>query len=420
MSTSRPFAYNTGSTIAGTIQVGSLAVGTPISGFTGMEWWNGADEELGFIIAQSISADTQPTPISGVTASVGFDRTNGFDEIEFVSLANRISGQLFSTAIEASTGLTTLGYWNSYNKIIIGGSATGIGSSIIYSYNGVDYSASTNGSSIITLVRSLMFDGTKYLAGGDGGSRMGYSYDGITWSATTNGSSIFTTRVIDIAWDGSTYVSVGQGTNAVAYSNDGLTWTGSSNGNTFFDASALPDVVYSNGDTFIVGGNGITYELIISNDGINWTGITQSNLTRCIALTYNGSRWVAGGQGSNPLMYSDDGITWTGSSNTNTFVDSTVNSLVWDGIKFLTGGDFGIYYSYDAVIWYPTNYSGSINVNSLNWNGNLFIATTNPSPNVYYSTDGFNWTDATSADSLLSSCLTSTSLKLPNYYPPIN
>jgi hypothetical protein len=42
MSTTRPFSYNTGSTIPGTIQVGDLAVGYPTTGFTGMEWWNPA------------------------------------------------------------------------------------------------------------------------------------------------------------------------------------------------------------------------------------------------------------------------------------------------------------------------------------------------------------------------------------------
>ena len=64
MSTTRPFSYNTGSPISGTIQVGNLAVGYPTTGFTGMEWWNGPDEELGYVIAQPVSGDTQPTPIT--------------------------------------------------------------------------------------------------------------------------------------------------------------------------------------------------------------------------------------------------------------------------------------------------------------------------------------------------------------------
>jgi len=63
MATTRPFAYNTGSPIAGTTQVGQIAVGTPTSGFvsTGLQWWNGPDEELGYVIAKTFS--TQPTPI---------------------------------------------------------------------------------------------------------------------------------------------------------------------------------------------------------------------------------------------------------------------------------------------------------------------------------------------------------------------
>lgn len=65
MSTSRPFAYNTGAGITGTDQVGSLAVGTPAVGFfaTGLEWWNGPDEDLGYVIAQSVALDTQPTSL---------------------------------------------------------------------------------------------------------------------------------------------------------------------------------------------------------------------------------------------------------------------------------------------------------------------------------------------------------------------
>lgn len=64
MATSRPFAYNTGSPISGTDQVGDLAIGTPAAGFesTGLEWWNGPDEELGYVICESVPLETQSTP----------------------------------------------------------------------------------------------------------------------------------------------------------------------------------------------------------------------------------------------------------------------------------------------------------------------------------------------------------------------
>jgi hypothetical protein len=65
MATSRPFAYNTGTGITGTTQIGSLAVGYPTEGFTstGLEWWCGPDEDLGYVIAQSVPSDAQPTPV---------------------------------------------------------------------------------------------------------------------------------------------------------------------------------------------------------------------------------------------------------------------------------------------------------------------------------------------------------------------
>jgi hypothetical protein len=114
MATTRPFSYNTGSPISGTTQVGNLAVGTPVSGFTGMEWWNGPDEDLGYVIAQPVSGDTQPTPISDVTASVGFFRTSGFNDNEFIDIANILLNETYNNVLDASTELTYNGYWNSY------------------------------------------------------------------------------------------------------------------------------------------------------------------------------------------------------------------------------------------------------------------------------------------------------------------
>lgn len=114
MSTTRPFSYNTGSPIDGTIQVGDLAVGYPTTGYTGMEWWNGPDEDLGYVIAQPVSGDTQPTPIPGVTGSVGFFRTNGYDDIEFLDIANILLGSNYTDAFLASSALTANGFWNSY------------------------------------------------------------------------------------------------------------------------------------------------------------------------------------------------------------------------------------------------------------------------------------------------------------------
>lgn len=64
MAFARPFAYNPGTAIPGTEQLGNLSIGIPTSGFTNNpQYWNGPDEELGYVIAQSVSGNTQPTQV---------------------------------------------------------------------------------------------------------------------------------------------------------------------------------------------------------------------------------------------------------------------------------------------------------------------------------------------------------------------
>ena len=120
MATARPFAYNTGAGITGTDQVGALAVGTPTNGFTstGLEWWNGPDEDLGYVIAQSVPSDTQPTEIPGVFASVGFFRSSALTDQSFISIANAVAGPSgggpSASGSTAKTWLNSNGYWTSY------------------------------------------------------------------------------------------------------------------------------------------------------------------------------------------------------------------------------------------------------------------------------------------------------------------
>jgi hypothetical protein len=121
MAFARPFAYNPGPQIPGTEQLGDLSTGTPTSGITNNPpFWNGPDEDLGYVIAAPVSGNTQPTPLLGVFASLGFYRTSGFLDSDFIDLAQSVSSaygtpQTFLSATDASTWLTTNGFWNSYN-----------------------------------------------------------------------------------------------------------------------------------------------------------------------------------------------------------------------------------------------------------------------------------------------------------------
>ena len=140
MSFARPFSYNAGTQIPGTEQIGALSIGTPTSGFTNNpQYWNGPDEELGYVIAQSVSGDTQPTEIPGVFASLGFFRSTDLTEGSFITLSETIAGQSFATAADAKTWLNNNGYWTSY------GVSTGYGYNLIAE----PYSFPSSGNSIM-------------------------------------------------------------------------------------------------------------------------------------------------------------------------------------------------------------------------------------------------------------------------------
>jgi hypothetical protein len=123
MATARPFAYNPGPQIPGTEQLGDLSIGTPTSGITNNPpFWNGPDEDLGYVIAAPVSGNTQPTPLLDVFASLGFYRTSGFLDSDFIDLAQSVSSaygtpQTFLSASNASVWLTDNGFWNTFIPI---------------------------------------------------------------------------------------------------------------------------------------------------------------------------------------------------------------------------------------------------------------------------------------------------------------
>lgn len=119
MATTTPLSYNTGSTISGTIQIGNLSVGTTAQDYStnpgGVKWWMGPDQELGYVIGKSVPSNTQPTPLSGITASVGFYRSELLTENSFVQLTNNLFGQSFTGGTQCKTWLNSNGYWTSYS-----------------------------------------------------------------------------------------------------------------------------------------------------------------------------------------------------------------------------------------------------------------------------------------------------------------
>jgi surface protein len=114
------FAYNTGSTVNGTTQVGNIAVGQVdveySANYGGLQWWGGPDEENGYVIAVPVPAGDVSTP-TDIDAYLRFKRSSDLTNNSFLQLVNSIAPTPpgpFTSATDASLWLSTNGYWNSY------------------------------------------------------------------------------------------------------------------------------------------------------------------------------------------------------------------------------------------------------------------------------------------------------------------
>lgn len=165
MPTARPFAYNPGSPIAGTEQVGDIAVGTTpqnySGGYGGVRWWNGPDEDLGYIICYSVPTEDHPSP-DGPIAGVGFFRSKFLTEPSFIEIAEYVSnGQTFATGNDAKIWLNANGYWTSWQE-----PANGILTRAVGAFETV------TGSTIVTFSSSTFsISGSSYLPVFDGESK---------------------------------------------------------------------------------------------------------------------------------------------------------------------------------------------------------------------------------------------------------
>lgn len=129
MSTVRPFCYNshTNPTLPGTEQVGDIAAVIGVASIdTSLQWWNGPDEDLGYVIAYTDPTGDHPNGPERVfntnyVCNLGFLRTGTHSDTEFVELAKKVTGNYtLVTAAQAKTELNNQGYWTSYGAVPTG------------------------------------------------------------------------------------------------------------------------------------------------------------------------------------------------------------------------------------------------------------------------------------------------------------
>jgi hypothetical protein len=191
MATARPFAYNPGSPIAGTEQLGDLAVGTPDGGFTNNpQFWNGPDEELGYVIALSVPNNTQPTPLANY---LYLDGTHKGGDIG-LSNNNQTAYQQFG-----------------YQQSVLGANIIKQTDKIMFSVlvSLAQPSTQTDSHFIGIGYQNMNYQGNPYGGfPGNNGNGMGYCSDGTIWYNGSEYDSGYQTwgddDVIDIAIDNNT------------------------------------------------------------------------------------------------------------------------------------------------------------------------------------------------------------------------
>jgi hypothetical protein len=122
MATHRPFCYNPSPNppITNTEQVGSIAAGINNPEINPGEWWNGPDEEIGYVIAYLDPSGDHPNGpedllLTNYICHLGFLRTGSKSDLDFVKLVRKISGNnSFVTGTQAKDWLTANGYWTSW------------------------------------------------------------------------------------------------------------------------------------------------------------------------------------------------------------------------------------------------------------------------------------------------------------------
>jgi len=223
--------------------------------------------------------------------------------------------------------------WNG-SMWIVGG--MGAAYSMIYSYDGINWNPIPNSKSIMNIVNGIAYNGSLWVAGG---SSLAYSLDGINWTTTTQSF----TEINEVFWNGTMWMIGGQANSSMAYSYDGKNWTSVTS-----TLTIAQSIFYY--DKWVAVGAG-SDNLVYSYDGINWAGFSLF-FTTVKSIRHNGFMWVATGEGaSHTLAYSYDGFSWTGLGKT--IFSSYGLSVTWNGSKWIaTGyGTNSIAYSVDGKNW---------------------------------------------------------------------
>ena len=395
MSYTRPFAYFTAGTPTDRVVAtyGNVAMGDPYYNYddnpNGLKWWMGSDEQAGYMIAEARTSQTQPTPVSGVTAGVQFwstelDGPSALTDSAFVRLANEfqpyrdISGPTIYTPFSAVTWLAAQPYFTSYN--LINGSAQFNGSNnLSASLTGV-----TPGTGSFTY--EAFFNVTSLTSQrGLWNTRSGDTSDGFDVAVTINGA-------VSVSWSGTILMSTVDGIILpknwyhVAVVRSGTSWTLYVNG---YSRATFTSGQNLDSDTLLIGSQTQNLNKFVGN-------ISNFRYSNSAVYTTN---FVPSQGYLYPLLSSTQfclntfvGDLWLVDDSKNLYTITNNGGVANSGFSPFTyiigGGNLKLNLDATNYVSYPTTGSTWYDISGNNNNGT--ISGTTPYSSGYFSFNGTN------------------------------
>lgn len=228
-------------------------------------------------------------------------------------------------------------------------------------------------------------------------------------------------------WDGKN--------NEVWSSSDGMTWTEATDAAPFSARIGHVSVVFDN-KLWVIGGDdevitdewwqtNLKNDVWYSSDGMSWTEATNaaqfSTRIDPTSVVFDGKIWIIGGyEGDatykNDVWYSSDGITWTQATSSAPFSPRNRHtSVVFDDKIWVIGGyaseyeyegedQNDVWYSSDGITWTEATdaapFSAREGHSSVVFDDKMWVIGGNDGEDkndAWYSSDGVNWTEATAA-----------------------
>jgi len=253
---------------------------------------------------------------------------------------------------------------------------------------------------------AIATNGTVWVVtGAVGTSNLYYTSDGITYNVTTTPAN-FDTR--SILWDGTNFVAISSNGNAPVYSTTGATWTQSASGAVNCAPSSLQTCATWASSLGTVGRfcfAGGTSAFYTSDDrGVTWTTRPHGLGGSVFHVCWTGTKFIATTGTENVIYTSTDGITWVSQALSFGYpaATATTGSIISDGngrvlmasnSKFVfTSQDHGA--TWTSRMFGLSSYLGCVDLSSVTvsyTNGRFFLPHDASAGGPFVSTDLIGW-----------------------------